>query len=216
MELESIVEDLGHHVVGIAWARPQAVALAAERRPELIMADLQLADGSSGHRHGERDPVGRKQAGRASSPAIQEPILSENPRRSEAGLAAVEAVQPGFGPQSGEPRALLRPAGANRRSLRLPQSLRRRRGALRRAPPRHAKRQRDRERDQRDHEHDLRGGKRRTGDDANPSAPAIKAMTRKVIAHPNIGTLLNLFVDTMSQITNRSRQVASLFERGSS
>ena len=48
MDLETIVEDLGHHVVGVARARRQAVALAAERKPELIMADIQLADGSSG------------------------------------------------------------------------------------------------------------------------------------------------------------------------
>jgi DNA-directed RNA polymerase specialized sigma24 family protein len=48
MDLETIVEDLGHHVVGVARARRQAVALAKEREPELIMADIQLADGSSG------------------------------------------------------------------------------------------------------------------------------------------------------------------------
>ncbi len=48
MDLETIVEDLGHHVVGVARTRRQAVALAAERKPELIMADIQLADGSSG------------------------------------------------------------------------------------------------------------------------------------------------------------------------
>ena len=48
MDLETIVEDLGHRVVGVARARRQAVALAAEGKPELIMADIQLADGSSG------------------------------------------------------------------------------------------------------------------------------------------------------------------------
>jgi DNA-directed RNA polymerase specialized sigma24 family protein len=48
MDLETIVEELGHRVVGVARTRRQAVALAAERKPELIMADIQLADGSSG------------------------------------------------------------------------------------------------------------------------------------------------------------------------
>jgi CheY-like chemotaxis protein len=48
MDLETIVEDLGHHVVGVAQARRQAVKLAAAREPELILADIQLADGSSG------------------------------------------------------------------------------------------------------------------------------------------------------------------------
>ncbi len=48
MDLETIVEDLGHKVVGVARACRQAVALAAERKPELIMADIQLEDGASG------------------------------------------------------------------------------------------------------------------------------------------------------------------------
>ena len=48
MDLELIVEDLGHRVVGVARAHGQAVALAAERQPELIMADIQLEDGGSG------------------------------------------------------------------------------------------------------------------------------------------------------------------------
>ena len=48
MDLESIVEDLGHHVVGVARAHGQAVALGAERQPRLIMADIQLEDGGSG------------------------------------------------------------------------------------------------------------------------------------------------------------------------
>jgi CheY-like chemotaxis protein len=46
MDLESIVEDLGHHVIGVARAHDQAVALAAERQPQLIMADIQLEGGS--------------------------------------------------------------------------------------------------------------------------------------------------------------------------
>ena len=48
MDLESIVEDLGHRVIGVASGRRQAVALAAERKPQLIMADVRLEDGGSG------------------------------------------------------------------------------------------------------------------------------------------------------------------------
>jgi CheY-like chemotaxis protein len=48
MDLEAIVEHLGHRVVGLARTRGQAVALAAERRPQLIMADIRLEDGGSG------------------------------------------------------------------------------------------------------------------------------------------------------------------------
>ncbi len=48
MDIESIVRDLGHDVVGIAVTRDEAVALARESQPGLILADIQLADDSSG------------------------------------------------------------------------------------------------------------------------------------------------------------------------
>ena len=64
MDLETIVEDLGHKVVGVARAHRQAVALAAEHKPELIMADIQLEDGGSGTRGGPRDPHNHEQASR--------------------------------------------------------------------------------------------------------------------------------------------------------
>jgi len=48
MDLESLVQSLGHQVLGIARTRNEAVALAKTHRPGLILADIQLADGSSG------------------------------------------------------------------------------------------------------------------------------------------------------------------------
>ncbi|MFN3868091.1 MAG: response regulator [Hyphomicrobiaceae bacterium] len=48
MDIESLVNDLGHEVVGIAATRGEAVALAAKTNPAMILADIQLADGSSG------------------------------------------------------------------------------------------------------------------------------------------------------------------------
>jgi len=48
LDLESIVQELGHRVVGVARTRKQAVAMIGERRPGLVLADIQLADGSSG------------------------------------------------------------------------------------------------------------------------------------------------------------------------
>ena len=48
MDLESLVSGLGHRVVGVARTHLDAVALAKNRRPGLILADIQLADGSSG------------------------------------------------------------------------------------------------------------------------------------------------------------------------
>jgi CheY-like chemotaxis protein len=48
MDLESLVEGLGHNVTGIARTQKEAVALAKEHRPGLILADIRLADMSSG------------------------------------------------------------------------------------------------------------------------------------------------------------------------
>ena len=48
MDLEQIVRDLGHDVTGVAVTRDEAVALAMEDRPGLVLADIQLADDSSG------------------------------------------------------------------------------------------------------------------------------------------------------------------------
>jgi len=48
MDLESIVRDLGHDVTGIAVTRDEAVALAKSSKPGLVLADIQLADASSG------------------------------------------------------------------------------------------------------------------------------------------------------------------------
>lgn len=48
MDLESIVTSMGHAVTGIARTRMRAVELGQLDRPDLIMADIQLADNSSG------------------------------------------------------------------------------------------------------------------------------------------------------------------------
>ena len=48
MDIEAIVRDLGHDLTGVAVTRDEAVALAMEDRPGLVLADIQLADDSSG------------------------------------------------------------------------------------------------------------------------------------------------------------------------
>jgi len=48
MELESLVEGLGHRVIGVARTHTEAVSLTSKKTPGLILADIQLADGSSG------------------------------------------------------------------------------------------------------------------------------------------------------------------------
>lgn len=48
MDIETIVRDLGHDVTGVAVTRDEAVAAAMADRPGLVLADIQLADDSSG------------------------------------------------------------------------------------------------------------------------------------------------------------------------
>lgn len=48
LDLEGLVESLGHRVLGVARTHSEAVALAKTKRPGIILADIQLADGSSG------------------------------------------------------------------------------------------------------------------------------------------------------------------------
>jgi len=48
LDLENIVENLGHRSIGIARTRSEAIGLSKTKRPGLILADIQLADGSSG------------------------------------------------------------------------------------------------------------------------------------------------------------------------
>lgn len=47
-DIADIVESQGHVVTGVARTRAEAVALGAEHTPDLILADIQLADNSSG------------------------------------------------------------------------------------------------------------------------------------------------------------------------
>ncbi len=48
MDIRAIVEEMGHAVTAIARTRDEAVALARRDPPDMILADIQLADKSSG------------------------------------------------------------------------------------------------------------------------------------------------------------------------
>jgi CheY-like chemotaxis protein/DNA-directed RNA polymerase specialized sigma24 family protein len=48
MDIESLVRSLGHSVNGVARTHNEAVTAVERRRPGLVLADIQLADGSSG------------------------------------------------------------------------------------------------------------------------------------------------------------------------
>ncbi|PVE25868.1 response regulator [Microvirga sp. KLBC 81] len=48
LELESLLQDAGHDVVGIAASSEEAVALGRELAPDLAFVDIHLADGLTG------------------------------------------------------------------------------------------------------------------------------------------------------------------------
>ncbi len=47
-DLEQLVKSLGHRVTGLARTHKEAIALAKRHKPQLILSDIELADGSSG------------------------------------------------------------------------------------------------------------------------------------------------------------------------
>ena len=48
LDIETLVADIGHQVVGVAATRTSATEMARSTKPGLVLADIQLADGSSG------------------------------------------------------------------------------------------------------------------------------------------------------------------------
>jgi CheY-like chemotaxis protein len=48
LDLQALVENLGHKVVGVARTKAEALAIGRNNALGLILADIQLADGSSG------------------------------------------------------------------------------------------------------------------------------------------------------------------------
>lgn len=48
LDLQSLVADMGHRITGVAPTHRAAIDLFQRERPDLILSDIQLADGSSG------------------------------------------------------------------------------------------------------------------------------------------------------------------------
>ena len=48
LDIEAMVQDLGHEVTGVARTHKEAIESVRQRRPGLVLADIHLADGSSG------------------------------------------------------------------------------------------------------------------------------------------------------------------------
>lgn len=48
MDLEAAMKEIGHNVIGVATTRDEALDIVKQKQPGLVLADIQLADGSSG------------------------------------------------------------------------------------------------------------------------------------------------------------------------
>ncbi|MGV6849150.1 MAG: response regulator [Marinibacterium sp.] len=83
-DLEAIVGEMGHQIIGVAPTEAAAVAMAAEVRPDLILSDIQLADQSSGI-----DAVARINAAQGPIPVI---FITAYPER----LLTGEGKEPAF------------------------------------------------------------------------------------------------------------------------
>lgn len=48
VDIEDIVKSLGHSVIGIARTKDESISISKQKTPGIVLADIQLADGSSG------------------------------------------------------------------------------------------------------------------------------------------------------------------------
>jgi DNA-directed RNA polymerase specialized sigma24 family protein len=48
LDIEALLDSLGHKVIGVARTESEALRIASMKKPGLVLADIQLADGSSG------------------------------------------------------------------------------------------------------------------------------------------------------------------------
>lgn len=84
VDLENIAADLGHRVTGVARTEEGAISLFEREKPDLILSDIQLADGSSGI-----DAVNRITANAGDIPVI---FITAYPER----LLTGEGPEPAF------------------------------------------------------------------------------------------------------------------------
>ena len=81
MNLESVIEDLGHQTIGIAPDRGSALALAQEQ-PDIALVDLNLRDGFTGPQIGEV----------LSQQGVSVIYVTANPRLLEKGVPGTYGV----------------------------------------------------------------------------------------------------------------------------
>lgn len=82
LELESLLQDEGHEVVGIATSFDDAVALSDSRRPDLAFVDIHLIDG----------PTGVNVARRLSGNGIAVLFMTANAKRIPEDCAGAKGV----------------------------------------------------------------------------------------------------------------------------
>ena len=82
LELESLLQDEGHEVVGLAASFEDAVALSRSRRPDLAFVDIHLTDG----------PTGVDVARRLSEQGIAVLFMTANAKRIPDDVAGAKGV----------------------------------------------------------------------------------------------------------------------------
>ena len=112
LDIQTLVEQLGHDVTTIARTHTEAVRGALKSRPGLILADIQLADGSSG-----LDAVNEILGTSGTSGHFHNRLsraLFDRPS-SRAGVPHHQALQRGFGQGGDQPSLVLRSEVAKNR-----------------------------------------------------------------------------------------------------
>ena len=105
MDIESLVQSLGHRVDGIARTHGEAMRAVEKQKPGLILADIQLADGSSG-----LDAVNEMLALVLRAGRLHHRLSGAAPdrRAAGAGLPDHQAVPAGDGEGGDQPGVVLR------------------------------------------------------------------------------------------------------------
>ena len=104
-DIEAMVQELGHEVTGIARTHAEAIESMRLRRPGLVLADILLADGSSGFGGGQRDPGVDRRAGDFHHGLPRTPA---DRRKARAHLSHHQAVPGRHGSGDDQPGAVLR------------------------------------------------------------------------------------------------------------
>ena len=104
MDLESLVKNLGHNVIGVARTHSDAVALAKNKKPGLILADIQLGRRQFRSRRRQRAVADVRGAG-----GVHHRLSRTLPdrRASRTGVPDLEAVPAGDGLGRRQPGAVL-------------------------------------------------------------------------------------------------------------